>query len=107
MSNSILHQLNSCSPIVCYNIASDIWLTMLTIHNNTIVGTLLNSIAPHQRHGPGFVVVAHYLHSILMTFSDCIVKDLAFVILHFNADAADLHFILDDVCINIHGCNYS
>ena len=101
MRNCVLHQLNTSSSVVGYYVPSDIWLTMLTIHNNSIISTLLNSIPPHQRHAPGFVVISYQLHAVFMTFINGIVKDFTFVVLHFNADAAYLYFILDDVCINI------
>ena len=74
MSNCIFHYFNTTLSIVCYNITSDIRITMWAVHNNTIKSTLFNFISPDEWHRPCFVIVTNYLHAIFVRFWYLVVK---------------------------------
>jgi hypothetical protein len=101
----ILHQLDSSSSVIGNDVSSDIRLTLLTEDDDTIKGTLFDSISPDKWHAPRLVVVSKQLHSILMTFGDGVVEYLTFVILNLDANSTNLDFVLDDVRVNILSCD--
>ena len=46
MSNGVFCKFDACSSILRYNVASNIWLTLITFDQNTVVATLNDGVFP-------------------------------------------------------------
>jgi len=76
VSNSVVHQLDSRLSTVCNYVSSDVRLTMHSVNDNAIEGTLFNPVSPNQRHASCFIVVTYNLHAVLVAFRDGVIKEL-------------------------------
>jgi len=101
MCDRILHNFDATFSIVCNNIASNIWLTMLSKYYNAIKSALLNLVTPNQRHWARLIVITDYLYAVFVGLRDRVIKQFRFVILNFNTDATNLNLILHNICIDV------
>jgi len=53
------HQLDPALPVVGDDVAADVWLAVLTIHDDSVECALFNSVSPHEWHASGLVIVAN------------------------------------------------
>ena len=103
VSNGFFHQFDTRSTIVGNDVPSDVWLTVLSITDHAIKRALLNPVPPNKRHTPSLVIIAHNLHSILMSLRNLVIKNLGLIILNLNSDSTNLHFVLDNIGVDVNG----